>query len=101
MTTMKSPWRSTSNNTLASPLRSRQRECSWSTVESSAFSTWIRMRRDFGSGTLAYRKLQEKVKLQVPVLIRGGVRIEEDANPKLTVNDIIPLEEAKVPLPKS
>src|SRR5438128_3458334 len=28
----------------------------------------------------AYRKLQEKVKLQVPVLIRGGVRIEEGAN---------------------
>jgi DNA polymerase-3 subunit alpha len=49
----------------------------------------------------AYRKLQEKVKLQVPVLIRGGVRIEEGANPKLTVNDISPLEEAKVPLPNS
>src|SRR5437867_11974398 len=49
----------------------------------------------------AYRKLQEKVKLQVPVLIRGGVRIEEGANPKLTVNDIVSLEEAKVPLPKS
>ena len=29
----------------------------------------------------AYRKLQEKVKLEVPVLIRGGVRIEEGANP--------------------
>jgi len=49
----------------------------------------------------AYRKLQEKVKLEVPVLIRGGVRIEEGANPKLTVNDISPLEEAKVPLPNS
>ena len=49
----------------------------------------------------AYRKLQEKVKLEVPVLIRGGVRIEEGANPKLTVNDITPLEEAKVPLPRS
>jgi DNA polymerase-3 subunit alpha len=49
----------------------------------------------------AYRKLQEKVKLEVPVLIRGGVRIEEGANPKLTVNDISPLEEAKVPLPRS
>ncbi len=36
----------------------------------------------------AYRKLQEKVKLEVPVLIRGGVRIEEGANPKLTVNEI-------------
>src|SRR5207253_8635109 len=49
----------------------------------------------------AYRKLAEKVKLEVPVLIRGGVRIEEGANPKLTVNDINPLEDAKVPLPRS
>jgi DNA polymerase III subunit alpha len=49
----------------------------------------------------AYRKLQEKVKLEVPVLIRGGVRIEEGANPKLTVNDISPLEDARVPLPNS
>jgi DNA polymerase-3 subunit alpha len=49
----------------------------------------------------AYRKLQEKVKLEVPVLVRGGLRIEEGVNPKLTANDIIPLEEAKVPLPRS
>ena len=48
----------------------------------------------------AYRKLQEKVKLEVPVLVRGGVRIEEGANPKLTVNEISPLEDAKVPLPQ-
>ena len=46
----------------------------------------------------AYRKLQEKVKLEVPVLVRGGLRIEEGVNPKLTANDIIPLEDAKVPL---
>jgi len=49
----------------------------------------------------AYKKLQDKVKLEVPVLIRGGVRIEEGANPKLTVNDIQSLEDVKVPLPKS
>jgi DNA polymerase III subunit alpha len=49
----------------------------------------------------AYRKLQEKVKLEVPVLVRGGLRIEEGVNPKLTANDIIPLEEAKVPLPRA
>jgi len=49
----------------------------------------------------AYRKLQDKVKLEVPVLIRGGVRIEEGANPKLTVNEIQSLEDAKVPLPRS
>jgi DNA polymerase-3 subunit alpha len=51
----------------------------------------------------AYRKLQDKLKAsaEVPVLVRGGVRIEEGANPKLTVSDITPLEEAKVPLPRS
>ena len=49
----------------------------------------------------AYRKLGDKVKLEVPVLVRGGLRIEEGANPKLTVNDIIPLEDAKVPLPRA
>ncbi len=49
----------------------------------------------------AYRKLAEKMKLEVPVLIRGGVRIEEGANPKLTANEIIPLDEAHVPLPRA
>jgi DNA polymerase III subunit alpha len=49
----------------------------------------------------AYKKLAEKVKLEVPVLIRGGVRIEEGANPKVTANDILPLDEARVPLPKA
>jgi DNA polymerase III subunit alpha len=49
----------------------------------------------------AYRKLQDKMKLEVPVLVRGGLRIEEGVNPKLTVNDIAPLEDAKVPLPRA
>jgi DNA polymerase III subunit alpha len=49
----------------------------------------------------AYRKLQEKVKWEIPVLIKGGVRIEEGANPKLTVSDIYSLEDVKVPLPRS
>src|ERR1700690_3950270 len=49
----------------------------------------------------AYRKLQDKVKLEVPVLVRGGLRIEEGVNPKVMANDIIPLEDAKVPLPRS
>jgi DNA polymerase III subunit alpha len=49
----------------------------------------------------AYKKLQEKVKLEVPVLVKAGVRIEEGANPKITVADITPLDDAKVPLPRS
>src|SRR3989449_7087611 len=46
----------------------------------------------------AYRRLQDQVRLEVPVLVRGGVRIEEGANPKLTVNEMMPLEEAEVSL---
>jgi DNA polymerase-3 subunit alpha len=49
----------------------------------------------------AYRRLSEKVKLEVPVLVKAGVRVEEGSNPKITAAEIIPLEDAKVPLPKS
>jgi DNA polymerase III subunit alpha len=44
----------------------------------------------------AYKRLGEKVKLEVPVLVRAGVRIEEGANPKITAAEIMPLEDAKV-----
>jgi DNA polymerase-3 subunit alpha len=49
----------------------------------------------------AYRRLSEKVKLEVPVLVKAGVRVEEGSNPKLTASEIMPLEDAKVPLPRS
>ena len=49
----------------------------------------------------AYKKLSEKVKLEVPVLVKAGVRIEEGANPKITAAEIMPLEDAKVPLPSA
>jgi DNA polymerase-3 subunit alpha len=49
----------------------------------------------------AYKRLGERVKLEVPVLVRAGVRVEEGSNPKITAADIIPLDEAKVPLPKA
>jgi DNA polymerase III subunit alpha len=49
----------------------------------------------------AYKKLSEKVKLEVPVLVRAGVRIEEGANPKITAAEIISLEDAKIPLPRA
>jgi DNA polymerase III subunit alpha len=42
-----------------------------------------------------YAKLGDKVKLEVPVLIRGGLMVEEDAAPKLSVVDISPLEDAQ------
>jgi DNA polymerase-3 subunit alpha len=49
----------------------------------------------------AYKRLQERVKLEVPVLVKAGVRVEEGANPKITASEIMPLEDAKVPLPRS
>jgi DNA polymerase-3 subunit alpha len=49
----------------------------------------------------AYKKLGDKVKLEVPVLVRAGVRIEEGANPKITAAEITPLEDAKIPLPRA
>ena len=49
----------------------------------------------------AYKRIGERVKLEVPVLVRAGVRIEEGANPKITAAEIMPLEDAKVPLPRA
>jgi DNA polymerase III subunit alpha len=46
-----------------------------------------------------YRRLSEKLKLTVPVLVKGGVRVEEGSNSKLMIGDITPLEEAKPKLP--
>jgi DNA polymerase III subunit alpha len=49
----------------------------------------------------AFKRIGDKVKLEVPVLVRAGVRIEEGANPKITAAEIMPLEDAKVPLPRA
>ena len=49
----------------------------------------------------AFKRIGEKVKLEVPVLIKAGVRIEEGANPKITAAEIIPLDEAKIPVPRA
>jgi DNA polymerase-3 subunit alpha len=49
----------------------------------------------------AYRRLGDAVKLDVPVLVRGGVRVEEGAGVKFMVNEITPLEQAQPKLPRS
>jgi len=49
----------------------------------------------------AYKKLQERLKIEAPVLVRGGVRVEEGSNPKLTVNDILTLDDAQPKLAHS
>ncbi len=46
-----------------------------------------------------YRRLADRLKLTVPVLIKGGVRVEEGSNPKVMIGDITPLEDAQPKLP--
>jgi DNA polymerase-3 subunit alpha len=46
-----------------------------------------------------YKRLVEKLKLEVPVLVKGSIRIEEENPPKIMVSDIIPLETAVPKLP--
>jgi DNA polymerase-3 subunit alpha len=47
-----------------------------------------------------YERLKETLKIEVPVLVRGQLRAEEDAAPKLAVSSIQALEDVKVRLPQ-
>jgi DNA polymerase-3 subunit alpha len=49
----------------------------------------------------AYKRLADKLKMEVPVLVRGSVRVEEGSNPKLAISTITSLDEAKPKLPRS
>src|SRR4051812_6219687 len=49
----------------------------------------------------AYRRLSEKLKFEVPVLVSASVRIEEGAAPKLAISQITPLDEVQPKLPSS
>ncbi|MBV9073591.1 MAG: DNA polymerase III subunit alpha [Acidobacteria bacterium] len=49
----------------------------------------------------AYKRLAEKLKMEVPVLVRGAVRVEEGSNPKLAISTLSSLDEAKPRLPRS
>jgi DNA polymerase-3 subunit alpha len=48
-----------------------------------------------------YERLKELLKIEVPVLVRGQLRAEEDAAPKLCVSSIQALEDVKVKLPQN
>jgi DNA polymerase-3 subunit alpha len=47
----------------------------------------------------AYEKLAEKLRIDVPVLVRGSLRGDEDAAPKLAITSIQALEDIKIKLP--
>jgi len=49
----------------------------------------------------AYAKLAEKLKIDVPVLVSGVLRGEEDSAPKLSVSNVRALEDIKLKLPDS
>ncbi len=48
-----------------------------------------------------YERLQEALKIDVPVLVRGSLRGEEDSAPKLSVTAITALEDVKIKLPEA
>jgi DNA polymerase-3 subunit alpha len=48
-----------------------------------------------------YPRLAEQLKIDVPVLVRGQLRAEEDAAPKLAVSSIQALEDVRVKLPQN
>jgi DNA polymerase-3 subunit alpha len=49
----------------------------------------------------SYEKLAEKLKIDVPVLVRGVLRGEEDSAPKLAISSIQALEDVKIKLPEA
>ncbi len=49
----------------------------------------------------AYQKLAEKLRIDVPVLVRGVLRGEDDSAPKLSVSNIQALEDVELKLPGS
>ncbi len=49
----------------------------------------------------SFKRLTERLKLDVPVLVKGSVRVEEGSNAKLMISDITPLEQAQPTLPRS
>ena len=49
----------------------------------------------------SYEKLAEKLKIDVPVVVRGSLRGEEDSAPKLAISNIQALEDIKLKLPEA
>ncbi len=49
----------------------------------------------------AYKRMVENLKIDVPVLVRGVLRGEEDSAPKLAITNITALEDVKLKLPTS
>jgi len=49
----------------------------------------------------SFKRLTERLKLDVPVLVKGSVRVEEGSNAKLMISDITPLEQAEPKLARS
>jgi DNA polymerase-3 subunit alpha len=49
----------------------------------------------------AYKRLADRLKMEVPVLVRGAVRVEEGSNPKLALSNITSLDEAQPKLPRA
>jgi DNA polymerase-3 subunit alpha len=49
----------------------------------------------------AYKRIGDKLKMEVPVFVRGAIRVEEGSNPKIAISTISSLEDEKPKLPRA
>jgi DNA polymerase-3 subunit alpha len=49
----------------------------------------------------AYKRIGDKLKMEVPVFVRGAIRVEEGSNPKIAISTITSLEDVKPKLPRA
>jgi DNA polymerase-3 subunit alpha len=49
----------------------------------------------------AYKRIGEKLKMEVPVFVRGAIRVEEGSNPKIAISTISSLDDFKPKLPRA
>jgi DNA polymerase-3 subunit alpha len=49
----------------------------------------------------AYKRIGDKLKMDVPVFVRGAIRVEEGSNPKIAISTISSLDEVKPKLPRA
>jgi DNA polymerase-3 subunit alpha len=49
----------------------------------------------------AYKRIGEKLKMEVPVFVRGAIRVEEGSNPKIAISTISSLDDVKPKLPRA
>ena len=99
------PWRRAAERDLHRRRHHRPQSCKiqalWRTLRPGLPRRHCRQDRAHRLLRQSYEKLADKLKIDVPVLVRGVLRGEEDSAPKLALSNIQALEDVKIKLPDS